>query len=129
MPRKKRFTKPSTARRAKSSAPARRAQMPSSGRVTRIATVTWAVCLSVLVAAAAVADRRPAVALIVVAVCAGAAWLVIRTGRPGACTAVLCGIVGLKPGMTKNFKVSTYQLNKEELGKVIDAFKEIAKIQ
>ncbi len=99
MPRKKRFTKPSTARRAKSSAPARRAQMPSSGRVTRIATVTWAVCLSVLVAAAAIAERRPAVGLIVLAVCAGAAWLVIRTGRPGACAAVLCGIVGLTAGI------------------------------
>lgn len=38
------------------------------------------------------------------------------------------GIVGLKPGITKNFKVSTYGLTKEELGKAIDAFTEIAKL-
>lgn len=36
------------------------------------------------------------------------------------------GIVGLKPGITKNFKVSTYGLSEEELQKVIDAFTEIA---
>ena len=36
------------------------------------------------------------------------------------------GIVGIKPGLTKNFKLSTYQLNKEELKKIIDAFVEIA---
>jgi Sep-tRNA:Cys-tRNA synthetase len=38
------------------------------------------------------------------------------------------GIVGLKPGITKNFKVSTYGLTEEELQKVIDAFTEIAKL-
>jgi Sep-tRNA:Cys-tRNA synthetase len=35
------------------------------------------------------------------------------------------GIVGIKPGLTKNFKVSTYQLSEEELKKVVNAFKEI----
>ncbi len=38
------------------------------------------------------------------------------------------GIVGLKPGITKNFKVSTYGLSGEELRKVVDAFAEIAKL-
>ncbi len=38
------------------------------------------------------------------------------------------GIVGLKPGITKNFKVSTYNLTDEELEKVINAFTEIAAI-
>jgi len=36
------------------------------------------------------------------------------------------GIIGIKPGLTKNFKLSTYQLNKDELKKIIDAFVEIA---
>ena len=36
------------------------------------------------------------------------------------------GIIGVKPGLTKGFKLSTYQLNKEELKKIIDAFIEIA---
>ena len=36
------------------------------------------------------------------------------------------GIVGLKPGITKNLKVSTYKLNKAELQKVLDAFNEIS---
>jgi len=38
------------------------------------------------------------------------------------------GIVGIMPGLTKNFKLSTYQLNKNELKIVIDAFDEIAKM-
>jgi len=38
------------------------------------------------------------------------------------------GITGLKPGITKNFKVSTYGLTDEELQRVIHAFTEIAKI-
>jgi Sep-tRNA:Cys-tRNA synthetase len=38
------------------------------------------------------------------------------------------GIAGLKPGITKNFKVSTYGLSDEELQKVIDAFTKIAKL-
>lgn len=38
------------------------------------------------------------------------------------------GIVGIKPGLTKNFKLSTYQLNREELKKVIDSFQEISKM-
>jgi len=38
------------------------------------------------------------------------------------------GIVGIKPGLTKKFKLSTYQLNKEELKKVVDAFEEIARM-
>lgn len=37
------------------------------------------------------------------------------------------GIGGIKPGMTKNFKVSTYQLTKEEIDRVIEAFREIIK--
>ncbi|MEA3254857.1 MAG: O-phospho-L-seryl-tRNA:Cys-tRNA synthase [Candidatus Altiarchaeota archaeon] len=36
------------------------------------------------------------------------------------------GIMGIKPGLTKNFKLSTYQLNKEELKKIINAFVEIS---
>jgi len=35
------------------------------------------------------------------------------------------GIVGIKPGLTKNFKMSTFMLKEEDLKKVIDAFKEI----
>jgi Sep-tRNA:Cys-tRNA synthetase len=35
------------------------------------------------------------------------------------------GIVGIKPGLTKNFKMSTFMLNEEDLKKVVDAFKEI----
>ena len=38
------------------------------------------------------------------------------------------GIVGIKPGNTRNFKISTYQLSDQELSKVIDAFKEIANL-
>jgi Sep-tRNA:Cys-tRNA synthetase len=38
------------------------------------------------------------------------------------------GISGLKAGVTKYMKVSTYNFNKEELKKVIDAFKDISKI-
>jgi len=99
MARKKRFTKPAPARQAKSYALDRGAAVPAAGRVTRVAAVTWAVCLSALAVAAAFAERRPAVALVVIALCAGAAWLIIRTGRPGACAAVLCGIVGLTAGI------------------------------
>lgn len=35
------------------------------------------------------------------------------------------GIVGIKPGLTKNFKLSTYLLTEKELKTVIDAFKDI----
>ena len=35
------------------------------------------------------------------------------------------GIVGIKPGLSKNFKVSTFQIKEEELKKVVDAFKDI----
>ncbi|MCK4492022.1 MAG: hypothetical protein KAU03_05320, partial [Candidatus Altiarchaeales archaeon] len=35
------------------------------------------------------------------------------------------GIVGIKPGLTKNFKLSTYLLKRDEIKRVIDAFKEI----
>ncbi|RLJ01059.1 MAG: O-phospho-L-seryl-tRNA:Cys-tRNA synthase [Candidatus Aenigmatarchaeota archaeon] len=35
------------------------------------------------------------------------------------------GISGIKAGLTKNFKISTYQLTKKELDKVVSAFKEI----
>ena len=38
------------------------------------------------------------------------------------------GIIGIKPGLTKNFKMSTYQLKKNELNMVIDAFSEIANL-
>jgi Sep-tRNA:Cys-tRNA synthetase len=37
------------------------------------------------------------------------------------------GIIGIKPGLTKNFKLSTYQLTKEELDYVINSFAEIIK--
>lgn len=36
------------------------------------------------------------------------------------------GITGIKPGMTKGFKMSAYGLKKEEVKKVVDAFTEIA---
>jgi Sep-tRNA:Cys-tRNA synthetase len=36
------------------------------------------------------------------------------------------GIVGVHPGMTKNFKINTYGLTWEEIEKVINSFKEIA---
>ncbi len=35
------------------------------------------------------------------------------------------GIVGIKPGLTKNFKLSTYGLKKQELKVVVDAFKDV----
>ena len=38
------------------------------------------------------------------------------------------GIIGIKPGLTRNFKISTYQLKKDEINKVIDAFEEISNI-
>ncbi|OYT54879.1 MAG: O-phospho-L-seryl-tRNA:Cys-tRNA synthase [Candidatus Altiarchaeales archaeon ex4484_2] len=38
-------------------------------------------------------------------------------------------IIGVKPGLTRNFKLSTYGFNKDELKKIIDAFKEIAMLK
>ncbi len=38
-------------------------------------------------------------------------------------------IIGVKPGLTKNFKLSTYGFNKDELKRIIDAFKEIAMLK
>lgn len=38
------------------------------------------------------------------------------------------GIVGIKPGLTKNFKLSTYNLGDDELKAVVCAFEEIIKI-
>ena len=35
------------------------------------------------------------------------------------------GVVGVKPGLTKNFKLSTYRLSRQDLERVVDAFKEI----
>jgi Sep-tRNA:Cys-tRNA synthetase len=35
------------------------------------------------------------------------------------------GICGIKPGLTRQFKLSTYQLPQEDLDKVIKAFEEI----
>jgi len=37
------------------------------------------------------------------------------------------GIGGIKPGLTKNFKVSTYQLTKKEIDRVVKAFEDIIK--
>lgn len=37
------------------------------------------------------------------------------------------GIVGIKPGLTKNFKLSTYRIKKSDLGKVKEAFRAIVK--
>jgi len=37
-------------------------------------------------------------------------------------------IIGIKPGLTKNFKLSTYLLSDEEIKKVIEAFEEIIKL-
>jgi Sep-tRNA:Cys-tRNA synthetase len=34
-------------------------------------------------------------------------------------------IHGIKPGLTKNFKVSTFEVGREKLGAAVDAFKEI----
>jgi len=39
------------------------------------------------------------------------------------------GITGIKPGLTKNFKLSTFGLTRKEIDKIIGAFKEIAKIK
>ncbi len=36
------------------------------------------------------------------------------------------GIVGIKPGLTKNFKLSTFGLTREEIDKVIGVFRELA---
>ena len=36
------------------------------------------------------------------------------------------GICGIKPGLTRQFKLSTYQLPQEDLDKVIKAFEEIS---
>jgi Sep-tRNA:Cys-tRNA synthetase len=35
------------------------------------------------------------------------------------------GVVGIKPGLTKNFKLSTYLLTEKELKKVVEAFEDI----
>ena len=37
------------------------------------------------------------------------------------------GIIGIKPGITKNMKVSTFGLSREEVKTILDAFKDIAK--
>lgn len=37
------------------------------------------------------------------------------------------GITGIKPGLTKHFKLSTFGISKEELEQVLDSFKEILK--
>ena len=97
MARTRRTTNTRSGRQAKASP--RPNTLPPASRMTRVAMLVWAVSLSVLVAAAAIAERRPAIVLIVVAVCAAAFWLLIRTGRPGACVAVTCGIVGLTAGI------------------------------
>ncbi len=39
------------------------------------------------------------------------------------------GITGIKPGLTRNFKLSTYLLSREELSRVIEAFREIASME
>lgn len=39
------------------------------------------------------------------------------------------GIIGIKPGLTKNFKLSTYLLSDEEIKKVINAFEEIVNLK
>jgi len=38
------------------------------------------------------------------------------------------GIIGIKPGLTKNFKLSTYLLTKDEINRVLEAFQEIASL-
>ena len=35
------------------------------------------------------------------------------------------GITGIKPGLTKKFKISTYEIPKQDLTKVLEAFREI----
>jgi Sep-tRNA:Cys-tRNA synthetase len=37
------------------------------------------------------------------------------------------GIHGIKPGLTKNFKISTFGVGREKLGIVADAFRDIIK--
>ncbi len=100
MARKRRVAKEPSSRRSKGAAPARRTVPPASSRVTRVAALTWGIALSALATAAAIVDRRPVAALIVVAICAAAVWLVMRTERPGGCAAVICGIVGLTAGIS-----------------------------
>ena len=39
------------------------------------------------------------------------------------------GIAGIKPGLTRNFKLSTYGFKKDELKRIIDAFKEISMLK
>jgi Sep-tRNA:Cys-tRNA synthetase len=36
-------------------------------------------------------------------------------------------IHGIKPGLTKNFKISTFGVGREKLGIAVDAFKDILK--
>ncbi len=38
------------------------------------------------------------------------------------------GIIGIKPGLTKNFKLSTYLLSDDEIKKIIEAFEEIVNL-
>ncbi|OYT27416.1 MAG: O-phospho-L-seryl-tRNA:Cys-tRNA synthase [Candidatus Altiarchaeales archaeon ex4484_96] len=38
-------------------------------------------------------------------------------------------IIGVKPGLSKNFKLSTYGFKKDEIKKIIEAFKEIVQIK
>ncbi len=38
------------------------------------------------------------------------------------------GIIGIKPGLTKNFKLSTYLLSDEEIKKIVEAFEEIVNL-
>jgi Sep-tRNA:Cys-tRNA synthetase len=38
------------------------------------------------------------------------------------------GIWGIKPRLTKQFKLSTFALNEDELKKVVTAFKEVIKL-
>jgi len=39
------------------------------------------------------------------------------------------GIIGIKPGLTRNFKISTYGFKKDELKRIIDAFKDISMLK
>ena len=99
MARTRRTTNTRPGRRAKATASTRSDALPPATRMTRVAMLVWAVSLSSLVAAAAIVERRPVIVLIVVAVCVAAFWLLTRTGRPGACAAIPCGIVGLTAGI------------------------------
>ena len=64
----------------------------------QVAALTWAICLAVLVAQAAIAEQRPLTIFVVASLCILAVWLTLRPGRMGGLVAIICGIVGVTVG-------------------------------